>query len=144
MAKVTIAGVGVLDGEYPLDFTAQPLTNWDFHLIKQVAGVRAGELEEAAEAGDLDLIVAFAVIALVRTDNAPKARAVEVGKMLMEADAGKVLYVEDDVGPPAVASPSENEHSGASEKHTGSSSNGSQTTGDDLPVSLPPPIGHHV
>lgn len=43
-----------------------PFTNRELHLIKQIAGVRAGELFDAMEAGDNDLIVALAHLAIKR------------------------------------------------------------------------------
>lgn len=43
-----------------------PFTNRELHLIKQIAGVRAGELFDAMEAGDNDLVVALAHLAIKR------------------------------------------------------------------------------
>lgn len=63
MPKIVIAGVPGLDGEYEMDMT---FTHRDFHTIKQVAGVRANEVMDALEGGDLDIIVAMAEIALRR------------------------------------------------------------------------------
>lgn len=65
MAVVVISGVALgVDGEYPLD--AASFTGDELHLIKQVSGVRAGELAEALGAHDYDLVVAFATIAARR------------------------------------------------------------------------------
>lgn len=47
-----------------------PFTNRELHLIKQIAGVRAGELFDAIEAGDNDVLVALAHIAVRRGDTA--------------------------------------------------------------------------
>lgn len=44
-----------------------PFTNRELHIIKQVSGVRAGQLFEAMEAGDSDLVVALAHIAVRRS-----------------------------------------------------------------------------
>lgn len=63
MPKVIIKDVLGLDGEYEFDFN---FTHRDFRTIKQVANVRANEVEEALAAGDLDIIVAIAEIALGR------------------------------------------------------------------------------
>jgi hypothetical protein len=60
--KIQISGVNGYDGEY--DFDPAALTKGDLRIIKQISGVRAGEMEEAAVAGDVDVVVAFAVIAL--------------------------------------------------------------------------------
>jgi hypothetical protein len=43
-----------------------PFTNRELHLIKQIAGVRAGELFDAMESGDNDLIVVLAHLAIKR------------------------------------------------------------------------------
>jgi hypothetical protein len=50
------------------DFQLEPpFTNRELHLIKQIAGVRSAEIWPALEAGDTDVIVAFAHIAVRRT-----------------------------------------------------------------------------
>jgi hypothetical protein len=56
-------------GEKTYDVTP-PFTNRELHLIKQIAGVRAGELFDAIEAGDNDVLVALAHIAVRRGDTA--------------------------------------------------------------------------
>lgn len=53
-----------INGEYELD--TEHLTNRELHLIKKHAGVRAGELAEAFEAGDNDLAIVFGYIAMQR------------------------------------------------------------------------------
>lgn len=50
-------------GEYDV---TPPFTNREMHLIKQIAGVRAAEFEEAVEKGDTDILVALAHIAVLR------------------------------------------------------------------------------
>lgn len=74
MDSLVIAGVPPYDGEYPLDF-GSGLTNGELHKIKEIAGVRAGELQAAMEAGDNDLIVAFAFILLARAGLAVNVEA---------------------------------------------------------------------
>jgi hypothetical protein len=44
-----------------------PFTNRELHILKQVAGVRAGELFDALSVGDNDVIVALAHIAVLRS-----------------------------------------------------------------------------
>ena len=63
MPNVTIKDLYNLDGEYPLDLV---FTHRDFRDIKRIAGVRANEVEDALNAGDVDIIVALAAIALRR------------------------------------------------------------------------------
>lgn len=64
MTKVSLTGLGVFNGEYDLDLGY--FTNRELHLIKQVSGVRAGEIAEALGAGDNDVLVALAAIAAKR------------------------------------------------------------------------------
>jgi hypothetical protein len=65
MSSIKITGVGrAYDGEYPFDGTY--FTNRELHTIKRMAGIRAGEIPDALEAGDNDLVVALTVIALER------------------------------------------------------------------------------
>lgn len=61
--------IEILIGEKTYDVTP-PFTNRELHLIKQIAGVRAGELFDAIEAGDNDVLVALAHIAVRRGDTA--------------------------------------------------------------------------
>ena len=87
MPKIVITDIAGLDGEYDLDMS---FTHRDFHTIKQVAGVRANEVTEALEAGDVDIIVAMAEIALRR------AGKVHTLDQLWDSEAGGiVLNVED-------------------------------------------------
>jgi hypothetical protein len=81
MPKVTIDSLYNLDGEYPLDLT---FTHRDFRDIKKIAGVRANEVMDALNAGDMDIIVALAAIALRRSG---KTFDVE---QLWDAEAGHI------------------------------------------------------
>lgn len=54
-------------GDYGEFRVAAPFTNRELHLIKQIADVRAGELFEALDRGDNDVLVALAHIAVKRT-----------------------------------------------------------------------------
>lgn len=76
------------DGEYPFDI--EGFTNRELHRIKQLTGLRVGELQEAFEAGDNDVIVALAVIVLERS-----GRKVE-DQVIWNAEAGTIrLEFED-------------------------------------------------
>jgi hypothetical protein len=140
--KVIIEGLSPLaDGEYEFDWD---FTNRDLHEIKQISGVRAGELEEAGKAGDNDLIVAVAHIVLHRYG---KDIPLDV---LWDAPAGAKInfdFSEDeakvdaaaDAGPPSqpkTESESPETLSGASE----TSGNGSSNDGDHL-ASIRPVTG---
>jgi hypothetical protein len=71
--KLIVKGIPALNGEYECDVIEmlsldQPesMTNREGHRIKQMSGVRAGEYEDALEAGDNDFMVALAAIVLTR------------------------------------------------------------------------------
>jgi hypothetical protein len=55
--------VSVHGHDFPI---SPPFTNRELHLIKSIAGVRAGQLFDAMEAGDNDLVVALAHIGIKR------------------------------------------------------------------------------
>lgn len=93
----TVKGIAPYDGTYevPADFTMG-----EFRDIKRIAGVTAGNLAQAGEDGDTDLIVALAYITLTRAGFAVQE------KLLWAADPGSYvipeLNEEDEVGrPPA-------------------------------------------
>lgn len=66
MNKLKFEGVHkAYDGEYEFDIGAG-FTNREWHIIKQIAGVRVGEFDDALAAGDNDLVVAIATIVLKR------------------------------------------------------------------------------
>jgi hypothetical protein len=93
------------------DFKVEPpFTNRELHIIKQVAGVRAGQLFEAMEAGDSDLLVALAHIAIRRMKlNRPSldelwdlpAGDITVGAEEETVDAADPTPAGDESGSPA-------------------------------------------
>jgi hypothetical protein len=99
MDRIVINGVAGYNGEHPFD--ASYFTNKELHTIKRIAGVRAGEIQAAFAAGDNDLIVAFAVIALERNGKTVYEEA------LWNATVGCIEFVadtaakEEDADPPA-------------------------------------------
>jgi acyl transferase domain-containing protein len=107
--KLTIDGIAAnLDGVYEFDFEEllDTLTNREIHQIKLISGVRLGELNDALNAGDNDLIIAFAVIILRR-----RGKRIDED-MLWDAPAGTKILLdlddrqeqqEDAGGPPAEA-----------------------------------------
>jgi len=100
VAEIIIEDIPGLIGSYELDLSR--FTNDELRLIKRESGVRAGEFEEALQAGDNDLLVCFALVALNR------AGIVAAAERLWEADAGRIHIdltseeEEDDAGPPDV------------------------------------------
>lgn len=69
MDKMRITGIPPYDGEY--DFDGSYFTNRELHTIKRISGVRGGEIDQALDAGDSDVIVAMAVITLERAGKNP-------------------------------------------------------------------------
>ena len=116
-------------GSYEL--ATDGFTGDELHEIKKISGVRAGELSEAITAGDYDLVVAFAVIALRR------AGVTVDPAQIMAATVGSITVIPDEevepVRPPASAAtsgdasspggndaqPEPNGHSGSSSSETG-------------------------
>lgn len=74
MDKLIVNGLGPrLDGEYPCDIRAtiipggpEFLTYAEGRRIKQLVGLRGGEIAEAFVAGDMDLELALAIVLLAR------------------------------------------------------------------------------
>lgn len=94
--KVSIKGVPGLDGEYDLDLT---FTHRDYRTIKQLSGVRALEVEDALQAGDMDVILAVAEIALQR---AGVPHSIE---QLWDAEGGSLKLVQEEAEEEADALP---------------------------------------
>jgi hypothetical protein len=123
MDTITIEGVRAYNGDYPLDLSY--FTNRELNLIKTVSGVRAGELSEAFEAGDNDLMVAIAAIAIWRkSGDKPNV------DMLMDAEAGKFTFkleaeADEDESLPPPTEPGNDETTADGNSSDGESSNGS-------------------
>lgn len=71
--KLIVTGIPLLDGTYGCDIVGmlveghpQSMTNREGHRVKVMSGVRAGELWEAMEAGDNDVMIALAAVVLTR------------------------------------------------------------------------------
>jgi hypothetical protein len=62
--KFVVTGIPAFDGEYPIN--VQSFTMRELQIIKRMSGVRAGELPDAFNAGDSDVILAICVIAVRR------------------------------------------------------------------------------
>lgn len=134
MPKLIISNVPGLDGEYELDLA---FSHRDFRTIKQIAGVRANEVMDAIEAGDLDIIVALAEIAITRTG---KPHSIE---QLWDSTAGSIVFdvedLEDDAAPPPIVNAGGS--ADASETSGVSTSNGSDSfpeNGTPVSVGMPP------
>lgn len=137
----TLTDVPPFDGVYEADFKASPFNNRELHWIKETSGVRLGEMEEAANAGDNDLLVAWAAIAVIRSGKARKENYRDLTDLLFEAEGGKItakIVKEDaDADPPAEAAAAPT----PDEKQPSSSAD-SNGTGDASQVTNPASTGH--
>lgn len=135
MAHFHIEGLPPYDGDHEITF--DDLTNREFHLIKQLSGVRAAEVEDAFGAGDNDLLVAFLIIALQR-----KGLRVDHDR-IWDAKAGTIQFVgeekEPEQGPPS-QTPSEPGAHG-SDSALSEASGQPSSNGGDNPASVPSPTG---
>lgn len=127
MPKVKIESLYNLDGEYELELV---FTHRDFRDIKKIAGVRANEVMDALNAGDMDIIVALAAIALRRSD---KQFDVE---QLWDAEAGSITLDLTDQEAEADASPPPIRTDGAEPESNGSSSPSGTPTSAPTELSL--------
>jgi len=127
MPKIVITDVPGLDGEYEFDMN---FTYRDFRTIKQVSGVRANEVMDALQAGDLDIIIALAEIALRR---AGKVHSVDE---LLDADASTGSITLDVSDMEAEENPPPLEPELRSNDERTSSGNGTNGVTEDSPETL--------
>lgn len=131
MAKVKIEHANPrIAGEHELDLGY--FTNRELHLIKKETGVRAGELVDAFQAGDNDLLIVLAFVALQRN-----GRLDVPIDALWEMEAGTITLdlsdEEEDASPPESA-PVASESDGGP---TPSSSETSSSAGEASPGAIP-------
>jgi hypothetical protein len=139
VAKLTITGVYGADGEYEFDFDQRPFTNGELHTIKQVAGVRAGEMQEAIEKDDNDVLVALALVVLGRHGKRVPVQAMwlaDVGSLVF--DFTEVAEEEQDPTVPPPSGLASQEIAPETSEPSGLSSNGTQ---DDPQASIHPSTG---
>jgi len=121
------------DGDHPIQL--DDLTNRELHTIKKISGVRAAELQDSFVAGDNDLIVAFAIIALQR------AGLVVSEDVIWDAPVGAIEFVADveEEDSPLVqpSAPEKPDETNVRPLHSGRSSNGD----GESPVNDPSPTG---
>lgn len=100
MIVLTLAGVAPWDGVY--EFPDFRFTQRELHRIKQLSGIRAGELIEALDANDTAAMVGVAVVVLARTGKAVDPDDLfdsTVGSIRLDIVADPVDE-EDDADPP--------------------------------------------
>lgn len=149
--RLIINGLGKqFDGEYEFSLaemlvmgTTQTMTNGELHTIKRIAGVRAGEIEDALSAGDNDVLLALGLIILARHGK----RLPE--HLMWDAPAGSGITIvpdegedseEGDASPPEL-SPTKNESTEQNETLETNGGPSSNPSPDSLPPSDPPPTG---
>lgn len=142
MAKMILNGIHPYDGEYEIPNGGW--TNRELHFIKQTCGVRAGELEEALQAGDVGVQVALTAVILKRAGHNVNV------EILWDADPEKFDVIDDeqeaDQDRPPASSPTTNglENSsvvGASSDESASSSGRNGGTDGESSPPTPSRIG---
>ncbi len=131
MAKVIVESGDVYNGEYELDLSF--FTNRELHIIKKETGIRAGELYEAFDVADTDLLVVLAIIAIRR-----KTGETADSNALWELPAGKItldVSGEDDASPPDEASIAPPETSGGDAASLSDSSVNGESSQEPSPPS---------
>lgn len=138
MAHVHIEGIAPYDGDWELD--PERFTNSDLRTIKKISGLRPPEVMEALYSDDVELVVAFAVIALDKAGKRPDER------ILWDAKTGKISLVfdeeeaEDDADPPS-QTPSEPAEPGSDNANGSPSGTGSRSDGATEAEKNPSPTG---
>jgi hypothetical protein len=133
MLRIEIEGVAPYDGSYDLD-TGRVFNGHELHLIKQISGLRLGEIDDAAEAEDYDLVIALAVIVLWRHGKTDKKNAPLLAELLLGADGGKIKLTGVDASPPDETPSESNAEQNANSESSSPALNG---TGDGLPETSP-------
>lgn len=144
--KLTVKGLRALDGEYEFDRNdlLGSMTNRELHRIKLMAGVRAGEIQDALAAGDNDVLVALAAILLTQrgklVDEDVLWDAPAGAGLIWEFDTADDEQEEGDAGPPVEPAetpetePQKTNGGGSGNPPSDPSGNGRSLTG--LPVSV--------
>jgi hypothetical protein len=89
MPTLVIEGAAPWDGRY--EFSDFGFTNRELYRIKQLSGIRAGELIEALEANDTSAYVGVAMVVLGRVGKMPDPDTLwnaNVGSIVIDLDGG--------------------------------------------------------
>lgn len=121
---ITINGIDPYDGRYEFDLQ---FTNGELHRIKQISGVRLGELIDSLKAVDMGLIVALAVVALERA-----GKYVDEDLLWAAESGGIALDLGGDDSPPVKAEPDEPDGSAKNDGSATSSGEPSSIASDPL------------
>ena len=85
MADLMVVNVPPYEGEYEFDLEAQPLTTYEWRVIKRISGYLPLTAQEGFAGADPDLFVAWAVIAMVRARKVEEADVMEAADGLARA-----------------------------------------------------------
>lgn len=139
MDKFVIQGIPSFDGDYPIELGGWTMR--ELHIIKRISGVRGGEMSEAFKAGDTDLMLAMAVIAVRRNNRDWEA----FEKHAWETDAIAITFVDGDqeeaAGEPVPLTLAPSDATGNSNDSQPRSGTDSPDGGADSPATNPHPIG---
>jgi hypothetical protein len=119
-------------GSYTVDLNQ--LTNRDYHDIKRLAGCTPPEIEAALERGDMDMMVAFTIIALRKSGQFPQVDEDAVWDATAEKFDLDAAEDEAGVADPPTTTPEP-------ETHTTLSGAPSPNDGDNQEAPNPPRIG---
>lgn len=141
MTKLKIEGVHpLLDGEYELDESY--FTNRELHAVKKLTGITAGRLEEAFADLDNDVVVALAMVALMRSGKVSSRTPWDSEEVdaLWDAKTGKISLdfsgSDEEVPPEIVAS--EPEKPADESASSDSSGDSSSPVGESQELDLSP------
>lgn len=82
--KIVITGFKPYDGEYPLDLEEEPLTTREWRWVKKISGYLPLTVEDGFAGADPELVVALAVIALVRNGKTQKEQALTLAERIAD------------------------------------------------------------
>ncbi len=102
MDRLTITGAGDAAGSYemPNNFTFR-----EMHLVKRITELRAGEIYPALQAGDTDVVAAFAIIAVRRAKP-----WLDAEKLILDSNIDTIEIIgdeEEEEGPPVASDDAE-------------------------------------
>lgn len=140
MANRVVITVPRYKGEYELDADGEPFTTLEWRWIKKISGYLPLTIADGLAGGDPDVVLALAVIALVRAGKVDRQQALDAADTLADApvDGAAIQLlasVEEEAAdesppdqPPAISPPSRN--GGESSSPTSDSpANGQSRTG---------------
>lgn len=109
-AEIVIEDVPGANGRYPLDMTY--FTARELHILKVETGIRPNEMEAAIEAGDTDIVIGLALIALRRAGKTVPSSVIwdsVIGKIRLDVTEDEPEEAAEPLPPPSEPAGSESE-----------------------------------